>query len=75
MKTLNLTLAALAIVATSATAALALDGSHNSAAINSSFSDVYAPAQTAPVAVKALVANSDATTRLNDAGIAASQHH
>ncbi len=75
MKTLNLTLAALAIVATSASAALALDGPHNTATPAPAFSDVYAPAQTAPVAPKAVDATSAATTRLNDAGIAAGQRH
>lgn len=75
MKTLNLTLAALAIVASSATAALALDGPHNTTLVGPSFSDVYAPAAAAPVAPKAVDATSDATTRLNDAGIAAAQHH
>lgn len=71
MKTLNLTLAALAIVATSATAALAVDGPHNAATQAPALSDSYAPATAAPQAIDA---TSAATTRLNDAGIRASQH-
>lgn len=79
MKTLNVTLAALAIVAASASAALALDGPHNTTLATPNFSDVYAPAASASsVATKQaqpLDATSAATTRLNDAGIAAAQRH
>lgn len=76
MKTLNVTLAALALIATSASAALALDGPHNMATPAATYSNVYASTEAAsPVAIKAIAVSSDATTRLNDAGIAAAQHH
>ncbi len=76
MKTLNVTLAALAIVATSASAALALDGPHtNAAAAAPAFSDVYTAANATPVAVQTIDATSAATLRLNQAGERASQNH
>jgi hypothetical protein len=75
MKTLNVTLAALAIVATSASAALALDGPHtNAAAVAPAFSDAYTAGNVTPVAVQSIDDTSAATLRLNDAGIRASQH-
>jgi hypothetical protein len=75
MKTLNVTLAALAIVATSGSVALALDGPHNNAATAPAFSDVYTAGNTTPVAVQPIDATSAATLRLNQAGERASQNH
>ncbi len=75
MKTLNVTLAALAIVATSTSAALALDGPHtNASAVAPAFSDAYTAVNATSAAPQALDATSAATLRLNDAGIRASQH-
>jgi len=80
MKTLNVTLAALAIVATSASAALALDGPRNSAAPAPAFSDVYTGGDSTvstvqTTRVQVLDDTSAATLRLNEAGERASQHH
>jgi hypothetical protein len=75
MKTLNITLASLVIVAASATAALAVDGPHNTVANAPAYSDVYTPATTTQTAPAALDETSAATLRLNLAGEARSQRH
>lgn len=72
MKTLSLTLAA-ALVATSATAALALDGPHVTVAAG--YQNVATTVSVAPVAPQAIDTTSAATLRLNTAGDLRSSLH